>query len=152
MIKLTLILFATIFSDSTDNLEQKASDYFFDNFFQQDYAAYKVIEFKNLTDTSKYYGIIHKCENWDKETKYQIMSTKPSESVDIKAKTKDIKVKEIKKNSGRLKIYVYSSVKVGDNYFVSIATYKKLHFANYYFIKFNKDGNVIDTCRTGEII
>jgi hypothetical protein len=152
MIKLTLILLTITFSDSTDNLEQKASDYFFDNVFNQDYKEYKIIEFKNLTDTSKYYGIIHKCEDWDKETKYQIMSTKPGESVDITAKTKDVKIKNIKTNSGRLKIYVYSKVKVGDNYFVSIATYRKLHFANYYFIKFDKDGNIIDTCSTGEII
>lgn len=152
MIKLTLILFATIFTDSTDNLEQKATDYFFDNIFKSDYQDYKVVEFKNQTDTSKYYGIIHKCEIWDKDLKYLIMSIEPGQTPDVKANVKDIKIKNLKMNSGRLKVYVYSKVKVSDNYFVSIATYKKLHFANYYFIKFDRDGNIIETCKTGEII
>jgi hypothetical protein len=151
MVKLTLILFIIIFPDSTDNLEQKASDYFFDNIFKQEFQAYKVIEFKKQTDTSKY-GIVHKCGNWDKEIKYQIMSAASPKAIDIKANVKGIKVKSIGKNSGRLKIYVCSSVKVGDNYFVSIAAYRKLHFVNYYFIKFDRDKNIVETCKTGEII
>lgn len=152
MIKLTLILFTTIFSQSTGDLEQKACDYFFDTIFKQEYQDYKVIEFKTRTDTSKYYAIVHKCKNWDTATNVQIMSAHPSESVDVKAKLKEIKVKNIRKNSARLKISVYSRVKVGDNYFVSIAAYRKLRFANYYFFKFDKDGNIIETCKAGEII
>jgi hypothetical protein len=58
----------------------------------------------------------------------------------------------IRKNSGRLKVYVYSNIKVGNNYFVSISTYKKFRFTEYYFIKFDNEGNIIETCKTAEII
>jgi len=152
MIKLTLIFLTTILADTPDNLEQKACDYFFDNIFSQDYKDYKVIEFQNQTDTSKYWGIVHQCKSWDQTTKGQIISATPAKTIDIKANTVDIRIKGINKNSGRLKIYVYSHIKVGDNYYVSIATYRKLRFAEYYFIKFDKEGRIIDTCKTGEII
>jgi hypothetical protein len=151
MIKLTLIIL-TFLSDTPDSLEQKACDYFFDNIFRQEYQDYKVIEFQNQTDTSKYRGIVHQCKNWDQTTKEQIMSSAPGKTVGVKANTTAIRVKKIKQKSGRLKVYVYSSVKVGGNYFVSIATYRKLRFTEYYFIQFDNAGNIIGTCKTGEII
>jgi len=70
----------------------------------------------------------------------------------VKANAAGIKVKKIRKNSARLKVYVYSRIKVDNCYFVSIATYRKLRFTGYYFIKFDGEGNIIETCETGEII
>lgn len=151
MIKLTLILCTTIFCNSTDSLEQKAVDYFFNTIFRVDYQGYKVIEFRNQTDTARYYGI-HKCENWDAYTKNLIVSTSPGESTDVKVNAKGINVKNVRQNSARLKVYVYSKVKIGASYFVSIVVYKKLHFVNYYLIQFNENGDIIDMCQTGEII
>jgi hypothetical protein len=152
MINLTFFLLAISLPDRPDNLEQKACDYFFNNIFNKEYNEYKVIEFQNQTDTSKYWGVVYQCKNWDQTTREQITSATPGETVDVKANTAHIKVKRIRKTSGRLKVYVYSHIKVNDNYFVSIATYRKLRFAEYYFIKFDKEGNIIDTCKAGEII
>jgi len=97
-------------------------------------------------------GIVYGCKNWDEKTKGQIVSTTPGKSIEVKASLTDIRIKKIKKNSNRLKIHVYSKVKVGDNYFVLIGIYRKLRFAEYYFIKLDKTGNVVDTCKEGEII
>ncbi len=80
------------------------------------------------------------------------MSSTPAKTVDIKANAADIRVKKIRKNSGRLKVYVYSNIKVGDSHFVSITIYRKLRFADHYFIEFDNDGNIINICNTGEII
>jgi uncharacterized protein YuzE len=41
---------------------------------------------------------------------------------------------------------------VDDSYFVLIGAYRKLRFAEYFFIELDKDGNVIGTCKQGEII
>lgn len=83
MIKLTLILFTTIFFNSTDSLEQKAADYFFNTIFTVDYQGYKVIEFRSQTDTAQYHGIVHRCKNWDTDTKNLIVSASPGESTDV---------------------------------------------------------------------
>lgn len=151
MIKLTLVLFTTIFFNSTDSLEQRATDYFFNVIFRGDYQGYKVIEFSNQTDTARYYGI-HKCENWDAYTKNLIVSTSPDKSTNVKVDLKDIRIKDVRQNSGRLKVYIHSKVKIGASYFVSIVVYKKIHFVNRYLIQFNESGDIIDMCKTGEII
>ena len=153
MIKLALILLTTLLSDAPDSLEQKACDYFFDNIFRQEYQHYKVIEFQNQTDASDWnIGIVHQCKNWNQAIKGQIISSTPANTVDIKANTADVRVKKIEKNSRRLKVYVHSNIKVGDSYFVSITIYRKLRFADHYFIEFDNDGNIIHICETGEII
>src|SRR5687767_14569665 len=100
MIKLIFVLLTTVVSDKPDRLEQKASDYFFDNIFGQNYNDVKVIEFQNQTDTSKYWGTVHQCKNWDQKTSGLIMSSIPGKSVNVKAKREDIKIKSISKNSG----------------------------------------------------
>jgi hypothetical protein len=115
MIKLTLVILTTILSDTPDSLEQKACDYFFDNIFRQEYEDYKVIEFQNQTDTSKYCGIVHQCKNWDHKTKSQIMSSTPAKTVDVKANTPDIHasvILEILKDldTGDVKINPYSEM------------------------------------------
>jgi len=152
MIKLTIFSLTSLLSDTANNFEQKACDYFFENIFTQEYKDYKVIEFQTQTDTSKYWGVVHQCENWDQTTKGKIISSTPGKMVVVKANTPNIKLRKIRKSSGRLKVYVYSRVKVDNTYFVSIATYRKLRFAEYYFIRFDKEGNIIETCKTGEII
>lgn len=140
------------FTDSGTSVEQKACDYFFANIFRKEYSDYKVIEFDNQTDTTKYWSIVHKCKDWDDKTKGQIVSATPDKSTKVRATTTDVRIKKRTKNSGRLKIGVWSKVKVGDNYFVLIGTYRKLRFAEYYFIELDKNGQVIGTCKQGEII
>jgi len=152
MIKLTILFLLTTFTDPETSLEQKACDYFFANIFKEEYPDYKVIEFDNQTDTTRYGGIVHKCKNWDDRTKGEIVSTTPDKSTLVIAITTDVKVKKRTKNSGRLKIGVWSKIKVADNYFVLIGTYRKLRFAEYFFIELDREGTVIGACKQGEII
>ena|SRR5688572_2404025 len=152
MIKLTIIFLLTTFTDPETSLEQKACDYFFASIFKDEYPDYRVIEFDNHTDTTRYWGIVHKCENWDDKTKAQIISTTPDKSTQIIATTTEVRVKKRTKNSGRLKIGVWSKIKVGDNYFVLIGTYRKLRFAEYFLIELDKEGKILGTCKQGEII
>ena len=152
MIKLTLIFFLTTFTGQGTSLEQKACDYFFANIFKEEYPDYKVIEFDNQTDTTRYWGIVHKCKNWDNKTKRQIVSAIPDKSTQVIATTTDVRVKKRTKNSGRLKIGVWSKIKVGDNYFVLIGTYRKLRFAEYFLIELDNEGKILVTCKQGEII
>jgi len=151
MIKLAILSLLTTFTDPGTSLEQKACDYFFSNLFKNEYADYKVIEFDNQTDTTRYWGIVHKCSNWDNKTKGQIVSVTPEKSTRVTANT-DVRVRRTTKNSGRLKIAVWTKIKVDDSYFVLIGAYRKLRFAEYFFIELDKDGNVIGTCKQGEII
>lgn len=65
---------------------------------------------------------------------------------------KGVKVKNVRPNSVRLKVYVYSKVKIGASYFVAIVVYKKLYFVNYYVFQFNENGDIVDMCKTGEVI
>jgi hypothetical protein len=152
MINLTTLFFLMIFTDQGTSVEQKACDYFFANIFKTEYPDYKVIEFDNKTDTTRYWGIVQKCKNWDDKTKGQIVSAIPGKSTAVIASTTDVRVKKRTKNSGRLKIGVWSKIKVGDNYFVLIQTYRQLRFAEYFLIELNKEGKVVGTCKQGEII
>lgn len=152
MIKLTIIFFLTAFTDPGTTLEQKACDYFFTNIFKNEYPDYKVIEFDNQTNTTRYWGVVHKCENWDSKTKGQIVSTTPDKSTQVTASRAEVKVKKITKHSGRLKISVWSKIKVGDSYFVLVGAHRKLRFAEYFFIELDNEGKVIGTCKQGEII
>ena len=147
-----ILLLTTILLDTPDKLEQKACDHFFNHIYGQEYNDYKVIEFQNHTDTSKYWGIVYQCDNWDETTKKQIVTSVPGKALVVNANVPEIKTKRIRKNSGRLKIYVHSNIQVGDNYFVAIATYRKLRFAEYFFVKFDKEGNIVETCKAAEII
>lgn len=133
-------------------MEQKACDYFFANIFSKEYSDYKVIEFDNETDTSKYWSIVHKCKNWDEKTKGNIMSGTPDKSTKVIAKGADLRVKRRTRNSGRLKVGVWSKIKVSGYYFVLIRVYRKKEFVVYYFIELDSDGNIIETCKQGETI
>src|SRR5687767_1424293 len=124
MIKLTILSLLTAFTDPGTSLEQKACDYFLSNIFKNEYADYKVIEFDNQTDTTRYWGIVHKCNNWDDKTKGQIVSATPDRSIRVIATVTDVRVKKTTKNSGRLQVGVWSKVTIGDNYFVLIGTYR----------------------------
>lgn len=152
MIKLTILSLLTTFTGPGTSLEQKACDYFFSNIFKNEYADYKVIEFDNQTDTTRYWGIVHNCNNWGDKTKEQIESATPDKSIQIIATVTGVRVKKTTKNSGRLKIGVWSKVKIGDNYFVLIGAYRKLRFAEYFLIELDKEGKVTGTCKQGEII
>jgi hypothetical protein len=152
MIILTMLSLLTTFTDPEKSLEQKACDYFFANIFKDEYPDYKAIEFDNQTDTTKYLESVHKCNNWDDKTKAQIVSTTPDKSTHVSATATDLKVKRTKKNSGGLKIAVWSRVRVGNNYFVIIRAYRKLRFVEYFFIELDKEGKIIGTCKQGEII
>ena len=152
MIKLTILFLLTTITEPKPGLEQKAVDYFFANMFKEEYPDYSVIEFDNETDTTRYWGIVHQCNIWDDKTKGQIVSATPDKSTKVIPTTTDVKVKRRKRNSGRLRIGVWSKIEVGDNYFVLIRVYRKLRFAEYFFIELDREGKVISTCKQGEII
>jgi hypothetical protein len=152
MINLTIIFLLATFAQPETSLEQNACDYFFSDVFKKEYPDYKVIEFSNQTDTTRYPGIVHKCKNWDADKKRQIIFATPGKSIQVIAATKDVKIRKRTVNSGKLKIRVWSRIKVGENYFVLIGTYRKLRFAEYFFMEFDKDGKIIGICKQGEII
>ncbi|MBX2967084.1 MAG: hypothetical protein KF845_13140 [Cyclobacteriaceae bacterium] len=152
MIKLAIALLTTTFADTTTSLEQKACDHFFSDIFRKEYAGYKVVEFDNQTDTAKYWGIVYGCKNWDEKTKEQIVSATPDKSTVVTVSLNDLKIKKMRTNSNRLKIHVSSKIRVGNNYFVLIGTYRKLRFAEYFYVELDHAGNIIGTCKKGEII
>ena len=119
--------------------------------FRRRFTSFRSFEFDDWTDTTRYWGIVHKCNNWDDKTKGLIISATPDQSIQVTANT-DVRVKKRTKNSGRLKIAVWSKIKVGDNYFVLLQAYRKLRFAEYFLIELDSQGNVIGTCKQGEII
>lgn len=134
MIKLTILTLLTTFIDPRASLEQKACDHFFANIFRTEYPHYKVIEFDNQTDTTRYWGIVDKCQNWNDNTKRQILSRTPDKSTHVIATPANVRVKKRTKNSGRLKIGVWSKIEIGNNYFVLVGAYRKLRFAEYFFL------------------
>jgi len=152
MIKLTILSLLTTFTEPKTSLEQKACDYFFSEIFKKEYADYKAVEFDNKTDTAGYWGIVHGCMNWDDRTKGQIVSAIPEKPTQVTATVTDVRIKKTRRNSGRLKIHVSSRIKVENTYFVLIGAYRKLRFAEYFFIELDKAGNIIGTCKEGEII
>jgi hypothetical protein len=143
---------AQVYLEKRASLEQKACDHFFSNIFEKQYTDYKVVEFNNQTDTVRYSGIVYGCENWTEKTKRLIVSTTPGKSTQVIANLTGLRIKKIKENSGRLKIRVFSKIKVGDNYFVLIGAYRKFRFAEYFFMEFDKGENIIATCKEAEII
>ncbi len=111
MIKLYALSLLLAFTDSL-SLEQKACDYFFGNIFKIEYPDYKVIEFDNHTDTTRYWGIVRRCENWDDTIKEQITSARPDKPTTVNATLRGVRIKARRKYSGRMKIGVWSKVRV----------------------------------------
>ena len=145
-------LLGTIWTDSTKSYEQLTVDYFFETIWTEEYTDYKSIEFDFKTDTSVYIGAIYSCVQWDdkeikevEEIRKIIKGQTKEQLLFTKLKTK-IPVKKIS-NSKRLKLRIGRVIQIGDNYVVPFITYRPLHFVDHYFLKFDKDGRVIDKCR-----
>ena len=142
----------TAFTRPGPSLEQIATDYFFSDIFREEYPDYKAIEFDNQTDTSRYWSTTYKCVNWDDEIKRQILSSTPDRSTQVTATVTDLRVKKVTRNSGKLRISVWSKVKVGNSYFVLIGAYRKLRFSEYFLFELDSEGRIIQMCKQGEII
>ena len=151
MLTIIYFLLGTISTDSTQSYEQLTADYFFETIWKGNYRDYKSIEFENKTDTSIYSGNIHGCSEWDEGYKNEIANGKTKEQIRLNSKPTGISIKR-KSNSKRLKLTIGTKIQLGDTYVVQITVYKPFEFVNHYFIKFDKDGIIIDKCEYGEII
>ena len=158
MMTIILFLLGTISTDSSKNYEQLTTDYFFETIWKQNYKDFRVIEFDNKADTSVYIGFIYSCEQWTnaevkpikelKELKRQkgISEIKLSKPPSVKVRTKKIS------DSRHLKLKVGTMIQLGDTYLVPFIIYELREFVDNYFLKFDKDGRVIDKCEIREIM
>ena len=151
MLTIIYILLGTILTDSTPSYEQLTVDYFFKTIWKQKYAGFKSIEFENQTDSKMYVGHIYGCREWDEMDKKEIENGKTNEIIELTSKHPDISIKK-KSNSKRLKLTIGTKIQFGDTYVVQMTVYKPLEFVDHYFIKFDKDGKIIDQCEFNEII
>jgi hypothetical protein len=151
MLTILYFLLGTILTDSTPSYEQVTADYFFETIWRQKYGDYKSIEFENKTDTSIYVGHIYGCREWDEIEKREIVNGKTKEQIQLNSKPLNVSIKNASK-SKRLKLFIGTKIQVGDIFVVQIDVYKPLEFVDHYFIKLDKDGKIIDTCETNEII
>ena len=83
--------------------------------------------------------------------KKEIENGKTNEIIELTSKHPDISIKK-KSNSKRLKLTIGTKIQFGDTYVVQMTVYKPLEFVDHYFIKFDKDGKIIDQCEFNEII
>ena len=140
-----------ILMDPTPRYEQLATDHFFDTIWKQKYQDFNVVEFDNKTDTSIHVGHIYGCEKWSTGEKKAFEKGKTKEQIQLEPKGNNIRIKKIS-NSNRLKLFIGKYIQSSDEYVVQIEVYKPYSFVNHYFIKFDKDGRIIDSCEFDEII
>ena len=132
--------------------EQAAIDYFFENIFERDFPDYHVIEFNDQTKTEGYYGFIYNCENYTRALMDKVVSAPPSLLVNVNAGKCLVKVKKERRNSSRLQIEVYSSVKIDESQLIYITAYRKLRFVDHYFLTLDKDLQLTSVCKVNEVI
>lgn len=158
MMTIVLFLLGTITTDSSKNYEQLTANYFFETILKSNYNDFRLVEFDNKSDTTVYIGFVYSCESWRntkveaikelKELKQpkgvkEITLTKPSS---VKIKTKKIS------DSRHLKLKIGTMIQLGDNYLVPFIVYEPREFVDHYFLKFDKDGRIIDKCEIREIM
>ena len=146
-----IIIFSLIFysSNAQQSYEQIAFDYFFANIFPKEYSE-KIckINFSNETETViSAFGHYKPCFD-EKEVLFS-HSTKTEAIVPIKTENVN-EVKFIKRKS-KYKINVLKTYFYKDYYYAQIEFTKKNEFTNAYYLKINKDKNVIKWCKTGVV-
>jgi hypothetical protein len=146
MLTIIYILLRTILSDSNPSYEQLAADYFFATIRKEKYKDYKSIEFENKTDST-----IYVCREWNEGDKKEIQNGKTTKQFELNSKPTNISIKRTS-NSKRLKLAIGTRIQIGDSYVVQMTVYKPLEFVDHYFIKFDKDGRIIDKCEFNEQI
>jgi hypothetical protein len=151
MLTIIYILLGTILTDSTPSYEQLTADYFFKTIWKEKYQDYKSIEFENKTDTTIYVGHVYGCKDWTEEDKKEIRNGKTIKEIVLDCKPTDISIKR-KSNSKRLKLLIGTKIQLGDTFVVQLTVYKPLEFVDHYFIKLDRDGNIIDRCEFNEMI
>lgn len=151
MLTIILLFLGITPTDSTSNFEQLTADYFFNKIWNEKYADYKSIEFENKTDTSIYVGHVYGCRTWTDGEKNEFKNGKTNAQVYINSKPANVSIKK-RGNSKRLKLTIGTRIKVTGYYVVQISVYKPLSFVDHYFIKLDKDGQVVDRCEFNEII
>ena len=149
-----LWLFISLLLPTGDELtpEQIATDYFFENIFEQDLSDYRVIEFNALTEQNGYFGIVVNCNSIRTLFK-ELEEATPGTSVTVDASKCPVRVKKIRDNSNRIKIEVKSRKDLSERTFVYITAYRRLRFVNHYILTLSQEGTeVLDVCRVSEII
>ena len=151
MLTIIYILLGTILTDSNPSYEQLTADYFFGTIWKEKYKDYKSIEFENKTDSTIYVGHVYGCSNWNEGDKKEINSGRTTKQIVLTSNPTDISIKG-RTNSKRLKLIIGTKIQLGDKYVVQMTVYKPFEFVDHYFIKFDKDGKIIDMCEFNEII
>jgi hypothetical protein len=141
-----------MFSGTTPDYEQIATEHFFRNTINLKYPDLKVVEFANKTDVSVSAWVVSSCEQWDKETRTKIRNKQPEEPNTLSIPESPLQVKKIRKRSNRLKVEVSPRRKVGENYYVVIRAYKRLYFVDHFLYEFDSQGRLLNTCTASEII
>lgn len=146
------LFFILLFSGTTPDYEQIATEHFFRNTINVKYPELKVVEFADKTDVSVSVWIVSSCEQWDNETRMTIRNREPEEPSSLSIPASPLQIKKIRKRSNRLKVEVGPRRKVGDNYYVVIRAYKRQQFVDHFLYEFDSQGRLLNTCNVGEII
>jgi len=146
------LLLAIFTSGAEPNFEQLAANYFFENIITKKYPDLKAAEFATKTDTANYSGILMTCKQWDEETRRAIFSQPIEQPKILQFPKSDIQVKRIRKRSNKIKVFVLPRKQIGESYFVEVMAYRRHRSIDYYFLEFNKQGQLIQLCEKNEII
>lgn len=158
MMTIILFLLGTMSTDSLKNYEQLTADYFFETIWNKNYKDFKVIEFDNKSDTSVYIGFIYSCDQWRSTEARRIEELKGlkrqkglKETTLKKPSSVRIRTRKIS-DSRHLKLKIGTMIQLGDYYLVPFIVYEPREFVDNYFLKFDKDGHLIDKCEIREIM
>lgn len=149
---LVTLLHILMFSGTTPDFEQIATEHLFGNTIQVKYPELKAVELADKTDVSVSIWIVSSCEQWDNETRMKIRNKQPEEPSSLSIPESPLKIKKIRKWSNLLKVEVSPRRKVGSNYYVVIRAYKRLQFVDHFLYEFDSQGKLLNTCTAGEII
>lgn len=151
MLTSILLFIATITTDPIPNLEQLTADYFFETIWTERYSDYKSIEFDSKTNSAINGAHVYGCGAWSDNEKKEIEKEKINKEVTVRINLKNISVKKLS-NSKRVKLTIGERIKVGDYYVVQMEVCKPESFVDRFFIKLDKDGQIIGKCEFYEII
>lgn len=148
----TLILITTIIysSNAQQSNEQIAFDYFFTSIFPKDYSN-KICKIGFGGKTINYissFGHYKPC--FDKN---EVLFSGSFEKTDITIPIKTEKISKIrfKKRRSKYTVIVFKAYPYKDYYFVQIEFSKNNEYTYAYYLKIDKDKNVVKFCKVGEV-
>lgn len=135
----------------SQNIEQKAFDYFFSNIFPNEYSGIDKISFDgNIKRKITSFGHYKPCFDVELFSDYNTSDTLnklTNTNVNID------KIREIKfrRSKSRYSLYVMKANKRDNFYFVQIELTKRNEFTDAYYIKIDSSNTVIEWCKTGDV-